>query len=85
MAGGPVGDGPVLIALQLWRAAAFLVYPFVDDFRMFLVVACFVGGWRQAVGPIIQSVAGATAEEARASAPWPSSRWRGIPPTRFPP
>ncbi|EDY52785.1 conserved hypothetical protein [Streptomyces clavuligerus] len=57
------GDGPVLIALQLWRAAAFLVYPFVDDFRMFLVVACFVGAVEQAVGPIIQSVAGATAEE----------------------
>ncbi|WP_345044194.1 MFS transporter [Streptomyces sannanensis] len=57
------GDGPTLIALQLWRAAAFLVYPFVDDFHMFLVVACLVGAVEQAVGPIIQSVAGATAEE----------------------
>lgn len=60
---GRFGDGPVLIALQLWRAAAFLVYPLVDDFRLFLVVACLVGAVEWAVGPIIQSVAGATAEE----------------------
>lgn len=58
-----IGDGPTLIALQLWRAAAFLIYPFVHDFRLFVLVACLVGAVEQAVGPIIQSVAGATAEE----------------------
>lgn len=57
------GDGPTLTGLQLWRGAAFLVYPFVDDFRMFLVVACLIGAVEQAVGPIIQSVAGSTTEE----------------------
>ncbi|MET7796318.1 MFS transporter [Streptomyces decoyicus] len=57
------GDGPVLVALQLWRAAAFLVYPLVDDFGLFLVVACLVGAVEWAAMPIIQSVAGATSEE----------------------
>ncbi|MGX7760316.1 MFS transporter [Streptomyces angustmyceticus] len=57
------GDGPVLVALQLWRAAAFLVYPLVDDFGWFLVVACLVGAVEWAAMPIIQSVAGATSEE----------------------
>ncbi|MEU8927452.1 MFS transporter [Kitasatospora sp. NPDC048545] len=57
------GDGPTLTALQLWRGASFLVYPFVDDFRMFLVVACLIGAVEQAVGPIIQSVAGSTTEQ----------------------
>ncbi|MCL6300749.1 MFS transporter [Streptomyces kronopolitis] len=57
------GDGPVLVALQLWRAAAFLAYPLVDDFRLFLVVACLVGAVEWAAMPIIQSVAGATGEE----------------------
>ncbi|MEV6569251.1 MFS transporter [Streptomyces kronopolitis] len=57
------GDGPVLVALQLWRAAAFLAYPLVDDFRLFLVVACLVGAVEWAAMPIIQSVAGATSEE----------------------
>lgn len=57
------GDGPVLVALQLWRAGAFLAYPLVDDFRLFLVVACLVGAVEWAAMPIIQSVAGATSEE----------------------
>ncbi|MET8541471.1 MFS transporter [Kitasatospora sp. NPDC004799] len=57
------GDGPTLTALQLWRGASFLVYPFVDDFPTFLAVACLIGAVEQAVGPIIQSVAGSTTEE----------------------
>ncbi|MFI7102362.1 MFS transporter [Streptomyces sp. NPDC050161] len=57
------GDGPTLVALQLWRAAAFLVYPLVHGFGTFLVVACLVGAVEWAAVPIIQSVAGTTSEE----------------------
>lgn len=56
-----VGDRRTLIVLQLWRAAGFLVYPFVSDFAMFLIVACFIGSVEVAVWPIIQSVAGSIA------------------------
>ncbi|GHH79012.1 membrane protein [Streptomyces sulfonofaciens] len=56
------GDVPVLVGMQVWRTAAFLVYPLVGDFRMFLVVACLVGAVEWAAMPIIQSVAGATAQ-----------------------
>ncbi|MGW5327933.1 MFS transporter [Streptomyces sp. NPDC004014] len=56
-----IGDGRTLILLQVWRGAAFLAYPFVTDFRAFLVDACLIGMVEQAVGPIIQSMAGTTA------------------------
>lgn len=57
-----MGDGRTLIALQLWRATAFLVYPLVSSFRMFLVVACFVSVAELAVNPVIQSLAGSAAQ-----------------------
>lgn len=56
-----IGDSRALILLQVWRGCAFLVYPFVTNFKMFLVIAGLIGMVEQAVGPILQSVAGATA------------------------
>ncbi|MDO0929513.1 MFS transporter [Streptomyces sp. TG1A-8] len=58
-----IGDSRTLILLQVWRGCGFLVYPFVTDFGTFLAVACLIGTVEQAVGPIIQSVAGTTAGE----------------------
>lgn len=58
-----IGEARTLILLQIWRAIGFLVYPLVSDFRMFLVIACFIGAAEWAVGPIIQSVAGTIAAE----------------------
>lgn len=55
------GDSRVLIILQLSRAAAFIAYPFVSSFGLFLVVAGCVGAGEWAIGPIIQSVATSTA------------------------
>ncbi|MCA1850831.1 MAG: MFS transporter [Beggiatoa sp.] len=58
-----VGDVPILIGLQLWRAAGFLVYPLVSDFGMFLVVACCIGVADVAFVSIIQSLAGSVAKD----------------------
>lgn len=57
-----IGPGRMLIALQIWRAIGFVAYPFLSGFTQFLAVACFVGAVETAVGPILQSVAGAVAE-----------------------
>jgi MFS family permease len=57
------GDSRVLIILQLSRAAAFIAYPFVSSFGLFLVVAGCVGAGEWAIGPIIQSVATSTATD----------------------
>lgn len=56
------GDWRTLVALQLWRAAGFVVYPLASGFPAFLAIACYIGAVEQAVGPVIQSVAGSVAE-----------------------
>jgi MFS family permease len=55
------GSNRVLIVLQLFRAAAFIAYPFASSFGLFLVIASCVGAGEWAIGPIIQSVATSTA------------------------
>jgi len=57
------GAPHMLIALQVWRAVGFVAYPFLTDFTQFLVVACFIGVAENAVGPILQSIAGSIAED----------------------
>jgi MFS family permease len=52
------GPQPVLVALNLWRAVAFVGYAFVGSFATFLVAACFVAAPERAIAPIIQSLVG---------------------------
>lgn len=58
-----IGAPQMLIALQLWRALGFFVYPLVTDFREFLVMACFLGMVENAATPLLQSIAGSIAEK----------------------
>ncbi|KPB75162.1 MFS transporter [Pseudomonas syringae pv. tomato] len=53
-----LGAARVLAFLQVWRMAGFLIYPFVDEFYSFLLIACFIGCVEQAVWPIIQTLVG---------------------------
>ncbi|WP_085583175.1 MULTISPECIES: MFS transporter [unclassified Pseudomonas] len=53
------GAARVLAVLQVWRMLGFLIYPFVNDFYAFLLIACFIGCVEQAVWPIIQTLVGA--------------------------
>src|SRR5476651_1400406 len=53
-----LGAARVLAFLQVWRMAGFLIYPFVNEFYTFLLIACFIGCVEQAVWPIIQSLVG---------------------------
>ncbi|GGM34162.1 membrane protein [Micromonospora sonchi] len=52
------GALPVLVTLQIWRAAWFFAYPFVDDLPWFLVVCCLAGAGEWAAGPVVQSLLG---------------------------
>ncbi|RPD93843.1 MFS transporter [Pseudomonas monteilii] len=54
-----LGAARVLAVLQVWRMLGFLIYPFVNDFYAFLLIACFIGCVEQAVWPIIQTLVGA--------------------------
>jgi MFS family permease len=56
------GSKRILVALQVWRGLGFLAYPFVQDFTMFLVVACLIGAGEWAIGPVVQAVVGAAEE-----------------------
>jgi MFS family permease len=58
-----IGAPNMMILLQVWRAAGFLVYPFLTSFPQFLVVACFLGIADSAVPPILQSIAGSITED----------------------
>jgi MFS family permease len=53
-----VGPLPTLVALQLWRAACFFAYPFVDSFGWFIAVSCLAGVGEWAAGPVVQSLLG---------------------------
>ncbi|MCI0996013.1 MFS transporter, partial [Pseudomonas corrugata] len=53
-----LGAARVLAFLQVWRMVGFLIYPFVDEFYTFLLIACFIGCVEQAVWPIIQTLVG---------------------------
>jgi MFS family permease len=53
-----VGALPVLVGLQFWRGACFLVYPFADNFALFLVVAALAGTGEWAAPPVVQSLVG---------------------------
>ena len=57
-----IGSGTTFSALQLWRGALFLVYPFVSSFWSFVIVACGIGAAEAAVFPVMQSVGGSLAE-----------------------
>lgn len=52
------GAARVLAVLQVWRMLGFLIYPFVNEFHTFLLIACFIGCVEQAVWPIIQTLVG---------------------------
>lgn len=54
------GAARVLAFLQVWRMVGFLIYPFVDEFYTFLLIACFIGCVEQAVWPIIQTLVGSS-------------------------
>jgi Major Facilitator Superfamily len=58
-----VGGVRVLIGLNLWRAACFLVYPFVSGLWMFIIVACAAGAGESAPGPVTQAVLGSVESE----------------------
>ena len=53
-----LGAARVMAFLQVWRMIGFLIYPFVNEFYTFLLIACFIGCVEQAVWPIIQSLVG---------------------------
>jgi MFS family permease len=49
---------PVLVALQLWRGACFLAYPFINGLGMFIAVSCLAGAGEWASAPVVQSLLG---------------------------
>lgn len=53
-----LGAARVLAFIQVWRMVGFLIYPFVDEFYTFLLIACFIGCVEQSVWPIIQTLVG---------------------------
>ena len=55
---------PVLIALQLWRAACFFAYPFINGLGLFITVACLAGAGEWAAAPVVQSLLGSFVPEA---------------------
>jgi MFS family permease len=48
----------MLIALQVWRAACYLLYAFVTNYWGFLVLACLAGMAERADPPLTQAVLG---------------------------
>jgi MFS-type transporter involved in bile tolerance (Atg22 family) len=58
------GALPVLVVLQLWRAACFFAYPFAKSLELFIVVSCMAGAGEWAAGPVVQSLLGSLVPEA---------------------
>jgi MFS family permease len=57
------GALPMLVALQFWRGACFLAYPFADSFGWFILVACLAGTGEWAAPPVVQSLVGSLAPQ----------------------
>ncbi|MGW3916026.1 MFS transporter [Streptomyces sp. NPDC005070] len=55
-----IGPKKVLVGVSLWRAACFVVYPFVQNLWQFLTVVCLLGLVDKAAAPMEQALVGQT-------------------------
>ncbi|MFG2876112.1 MFS transporter [Streptomyces sp. NPDC048337] len=61
-----IGPKKVLVGVNLWRCACFLVYPFVQNLWQFLTLLCVLGVADKAASPMEQALVGqAVATEER--------------------